>query len=239
MKESIMSWALIAVMLPLCLIVTLLCVAAAGCPDTVNELSTTESTYLEEEFVDPSEWFVTDEKPSQFTEETYPLEMPTEAPTEPEPNFVVFDVPKKYNKKDFKSYEDYRAIKVEGMPHLFLQRYYAYTEPNGIRAIEDRYCIALGSYFTTEIGQYIDVVLENGTVIECILGDQKADRHTDDKHIAHLTDGSVVEFIIDKDVMNDRVEEIGNISFLYEEWKSPVVQIIVYDINIFDIYGHP
>ena len=100
--------------------------------------------------------------------------------------------------------------------------------------VEGRYCIALGSYFTTTIGQYIDIVLANGTVIPCILGDQKADAHTDSLHVAHRTDGSVVEFIVDKKVLPNTPKRMGNISYSYDEWRSPVVQIIVYDINIFD-----
>lgn len=160
---------------------------------------------------------------------------PTQSEQEVTINFVTFNVPEKYNKKDFKSYEDYRAIKSKTSPHYKLQRYYADTAPNGIRIVDGRYCVALGSYFTDVIGQYVDVVLQNGTVIECILGDQKADKHTDSKHIAHLTDGSIVEFIIDKNVMTKEIVGLhGNVSFLYEEWNSPVVQIIVYDRNFFD-----
>lgn len=46
----------------------------------------------EDVLIDPSEWFVTDEKPSQFTDETYPPKVeettePTTEPTEPEPTY--------------------------------------------------------------------------------------------------------------------------------------------------------
>ena len=148
------------------------------------------------------------------------------------------DVPSKYNKKDFKSYEDYRLITWTGGPHYKLQHQYAYTNSDGIRMADGRYCIALGSYFVTRIGQYVDIVLENGTIIPCILGDQKSDNHTDALHIAH-PDGSIVEFIIDKNVISSKVYNkehtgSGNVSDCYAEWRSPVVQVIVYDINIFD-----
>ena len=147
---------------------------------------------------------------------------------------TTINVPKSYNKKDFKSYEDYRKIKTKNTPHYKLQKQYAYTDEYGLRKVEDRYCIALGSYFTTEIGQYVDVVLKNGTIIHCILGDQKDDAHTDKLHIAHKSDGSIVEFIVDVKKLDEIPKLMGNISYVHPEWKSPVVQIIVYDKNVFD-----
>lgn len=39
--------------------------------------------------------------------------------------------------------------------------------------------IATGSGVSHDIGRYIDIVLENGTVIPCVIGDAKDDAHTD------------------------------------------------------------
>ena len=148
---------------------------------------------------------------------------------------TIIPVPEKYQKRDFKSYEPYTAIKSKISPHYKLQREYAYTnEENGIRMVNDRYCIALGSYFVYRIGQYVDVVLANGVIIKCILGDQKADAHTDNLHIAHKTDGSIIEFIVDKNKLPKYPRIRGNLSYLCEEWQSPVAQIIVYEVNVFD-----
>lgn len=149
-------------------------------------------------------------------------------------NKTIIDVPVEYTKKDFKSYEDYRDITSVTSPHYRLQRDYAYTSEDGIRMVDGRYCIALGSYFTRTIGQYIDIVLANGTVIPCILGDQKSDAHTDSLHVAHSVDSSVVEFIVDKKILPDLPRKMGSISYSYDEWRSPVVQVIVYNINIFN-----
>jgi hypothetical protein len=171
--------------------------------------------------------------PIETTNPTSPTTLPT-APTEPPINFEIFDVPENYHSKDFKSYESWKAITAKNTPHYKLQNEYAYTNTDGIRMVDGRYCIALGSYFTTAIGQYIDIILENGTVIECILGDQKADIHTDNLHIAH-PDGSVVEFIVDVDKIPTMARRMGNMAYAHDEWKSPVVQIIVYDINYFNI----
>lgn len=190
---------------------------------------------------EPSTSIAIETEPTTIPTPTEPVTEPTEPepestePPEPEITYTVIDVPEKYIKRSlFKSYESYRAITSVNTPHYKLQNQYAYTAPNGIRAVDGRYCIALGSYFTSRIGQYVDIVLQNGTVIECILGDQKSDAHTEWPHVAH-PDGSVVEFIIDKKVMSSSiVHGSGNVSDLYEEWQSEVVQIIVYDQNFFD-----
>ena len=147
----------------------------------------------------------------------------------------LIDVPSKYHTKNrCKSWEPYTAITARNSKHYKLQHEYAYTGTYGIRMVDERYCIAVGSYFTTKIGQYIDVILENGTIIPCILGDQKSDAHTDELHIAHRSDGSVVEFIIDTKQFVRKASRSGDTSDCCEEWDSPVVQIRIYNKNVFD-----
>lgn len=167
--------------------------------------------------------------------EPEPTPEPTPEP-EPEPviNYTVYNVPDKYKSKDMKSFMHYGKITYEVSPQYKLQRY-ANTAPNGIRTVNGRYCIALGSYFTHEVGQYVDIVLENGMVLECILGDQKSDKHTDAAHIAHRSDGSVLEFVVDGSKIAQKCWTYGNMSYAHAEWKSPVAQVIVYDINFFEL----
>lgn len=148
--------------------------------------------------------------------------------------YIYKVVPDSYMDKDFKSYMDYRAITAINTPHYKLQKNYAYTGEDGVRMVNGRYCIALGSYFTIEIGQYIDVILENGTILHCILGDQKSDKHTDKNHIAH-PDGSVMEFIIDENKILYYSKIMGNMIYSHEEWQSPVVAVKIYvNQNIFN-----
>ena len=218
-----------------CFIVTMTLLIVCSVDQSSNA-SIPETTILEATVTTESTTISTEPTTMPTEPETEP---PTEPPTEPttsKKDYTVYSVPKKYNKRDFKSYEIHTSITSKNTPHYELQRDHAYTAPNGIRAVNGRYCIALGSHFTTKIGQYVDIVLKNGTVIECILGDQKSDSHTDDLKIAHRKDGSIVEFIIDKKVLNEKILYVyGNMSYLYSEWKSPVVQVIVYDTNYFDI----
>lgn len=132
-----------------------------------------------------------------------------------------------------KSYMDWKAITCKTSKQWELQHKYAYTESNGVRAVNGRYCIALGSYYTHEIGQYVDVVLDNGLIIPCILGDAKQDRHTTNNHSIGL-DGGVVEFIVNTESLNSKVRKSGDVSYTSEDWRSHVVELRIYYKNLFD-----
>lgn len=143
----------------------------------------------------------------------------------------LYDLP---SYSGYKSWMDYQMITSSGSPQKLLQDEYAYTGSYGIRQINGRYCVAIGSYFTTEIGQYFDLILENGTVIPCILADQKADEDTDDDGIFTLYNGCATEFIIDFDYLNYAAKRDGDISSCADEWDSPVETIRVYEKNILE-----
>ena len=66
----------------------------------------------------------------------------------------------------------------------------------GIRLHDGRYCIAVGSYYTSKIGTKINLIMENGSTVKCVLGDQKADKDTIVNH-SQAVDGSIVEMIVD------------------------------------------
>lgn len=146
--------------------------------------------------------------------------------------YKEYTVPKN---KGFKSYMRYTAITSKTSYQYKLQyEGYAYTGEYGIRQVNGRYCMAIGSYFNVVIGQYFDIVLENGTIIEAIKGDAKADIHTDKQNIFGLENGCCSEFIIDGDVVDERILVLGNMSYCKPEWQSPVKAIRVYNIKIFD-----
>lgn len=104
----------------------------------------------------------------------------------------------------------------------------ANTSPNGLRKYKDRYLIALGSYYTETIGTYVDLIMEDGTVIKCILGDQKADKDTDTFNQVH-NDGSLVEFLVDRTRIPHIVKQRGDVSFVDESFNQKVAYIKVYD----------
>ena len=126
-----------------------------------------------------------------------------------------------------KSYMPYTAITSTGSPQYKLQCQ-AHTGNYGIRMVGDRYCVALGSYYTTTIGQKFDLVLENGTVIPCILGDQKANKDTNSTNQITSHNGCMSEFIVDSSALNNNAKRMGDISYCNEAWKSPVKQVVLY-----------
>lgn len=97
------------------------------------------------------------------------------------------------------SYMDYRATTDRtSAQYQLLNSDRANSDPEtGIRMVDGRYAIAVGTGWGFVIGDYIDVVMENGTVIPCIMGEAKSPYETDSNHYYHLYDGSVVEMVID------------------------------------------
>lgn len=129
----------------------------------------------------------------------------------------------------FKSYMPYEAITSKSSPQYKLQHEKAYTGKNGIRQVDGRYCVAIGSYFTDEIGTLFDLVLKNGTVIPCILADQKSDKDTDSQNIITRHNGCLSEFIVDINNLKSSIKKMGDVSYFNKKWNSPVKSIRVYE----------
>lgn len=98
-----------------------------------------------------------------------------------------------------KTYMAYTAVTSVSSPQYKLLRgSSAYTDTKtGLRMVDGRICIAVGTFYASKIGTKINLVMANGNVVECILGDVKSDRHTDPTHRYQAQDGSVVEMIVD------------------------------------------
>lgn len=125
-----------------------------------------------------------------------------------------------------KSFMPYTAITSKESSQYRLQQK-AYTGNYGIRQVNGRYCVAVGSYYTTTVGTYFDLILENGTVIPCILADCKSDRHTD-KTKRVTFDGSLAEFVVDGKALEKRIWKSGDVSSADTSWDSPVKTVRIY-----------
>ena len=101
-----------------------------------------------------------------------------------------------------KTFMDYRAVtNVYSDQYKFLNSDKAYTDPDtGLRMHDGRICIAVGTFYANKIGTKINLVMSNGSVVECVLGDVKSDAHTDETHRYQAQDGSVAEMIVDRRV---------------------------------------
>ena len=135
------------------------------------------------------------------------------------------DVP---SNNSFKSYMDADTITSRNTDQYKLKAKYVIDEQTGIWTVDERYCIAVGSYYTQSIGTYIDVVMENGSTLHCILGECKRNRDTDYTNRQN-PNGSVVEFIVNTSSMPSMVRKMGNCSYACEEMKGEIKSIIVYE----------
>lgn len=133
-----------------------------------------------------------------------------------------------------KSYMDYRTVTARGTKAYRVSRTLAYTGAYGIRQIDGRYLCAVGTYYASEneVGKYVDLILANGTVIPCILGDTKANKDTDSSNRYTRHDHSVVEFIVDTGSLSSKVRRQGNLNYANSNWNSSIVDIRVYDKSL-------
>ena len=142
--------------------------------------------------------------------------------------FVMYDVPKT---KGFKSYMPYTAITNKKSKQYKLQQI-ASTGNYGIRVIDGRYLVAIGTAFNADVGTYVDLILEDGFVIPCVVGDVKSPRHTESNNMVTSANGCVSEFITDPKALYRPVKQSGDISSCSENWEGCVRAIIVYDKSV-------
>lgn len=112
----------------------------------------------------------------------------------------------------FKAWMDYRTITNRNSMQYKLQQD-AETDANGLRVYNGRYMVAVGSYFHAPVGTYLDVELADGTMLNCVVGDAKQDRHTDAQNL-QTANGNIVEFIVDINTLPSSVKSSGNVSCL-------------------------
>lgn len=127
-----------------------------------------------------------------------------------------------------KTYMDYRTITNRYSRQYALQLRAQTNEENGLRTLRGRYMVAIGSYFNCKVGQFIDVVLSDGEVLPCVVGDAKQDIHTDSNNL-HGLSGDTVEFIVDEKVLKATTNVDGNISYVSDVFDDKVVEIRTYD----------
>ena len=125
-------------------------------------------------------------------------------PVAPEP--VIVERPYKQacnTTSTFKSWMDYRKI-TRHIQYDLQQR--ATTNSDGLRVYEGRIMVAMANYTA---GTRLTLHLSSGVVLPVIIGDVKANTNC-----AH-PDGSILEFIVDRDTLHHRSKLMGNVNELY------------------------
>lgn len=107
----------------------------------------------------------------------------------------------------FKSWMDYRKISDTSSDQYMYQQF-ALTNANGIRVYEGHLMVAMSSTYGS-IGDTFKITFENGSFILAVIGDIKAD--TECTH----PDGSMLEFIVDQDLIPESIKTSGNFNKLY------------------------
>lgn len=116
----------------------------------------------------------------------------------------------------FKSYMDYKCITDRNSPQYKLQGE-CWTDKNGLRRFGNDYVIAVGSYYAESVGERLEITLDSGDKFTAVVGDFKADSHTDNTHRYYpMSDGNknVIEFIVDTGSLDKKAKRMGDISYV-------------------------
>lgn len=140
----------------------------------------------------------------------------------------------------WKPYARYTAITAKNSPQYRLQKI-AKTDSNGLRYVYDpegvkRYCVALPVYWAggtyADIGRCFDVVMANGAVLHCCLGDIKKQEHSQDGAGRFGSRGELLEFQVDQKELPEIVRNAGDISKLGGDFEGEAKEIRVFDFFI-------
>ena len=130
----------------------------------------------------------------------------------------------------FKSYEDAECITDSSkLAQGRLKKKY-HLDKSGVWMVGNRYCIAVGSYYTKKIGVKIDLVLShNGRkhTLKCITADSKDDSDTIKNHRVHK-DGSVTEFVVNTNSLSQKTRLMGDVSYAGKQFKGNIVKIKIF-----------
>ena len=123
---------------------------------------------------------------------------------------------------NFKSYTYYALLNKSSIQWKLQEL--AYTDENGLRKIGNYYLAAMGSYYSTTIGDMFRLTTDTGAVFDIILCDAKDDRHTDARHMYTKSNNCMVEFYVDTTVLNRTIKQMGSIGVL-PQFNGSIVKV--------------
>lgn len=200
-------------------IISALLLASPKCNDAVDPIPETETTVAETTTTEIT-------TVEETTTETTTVEVTTEKKTTTEHITVIsnkYDIPSNGGK--FKSYTNYRLIGKSSPQWTKVQCHTnAYTDVNGLRKVGDYYCVAMGSYYSTTLGDLFEIKTEGGT-FKVVLCDFKADYHTDARNQYTTHNNCVIEFYVDMNTLHSTAKQMGDISYADSNFKGKIVSI--------------
>ena len=117
------------------------------------------------------------------------------------------------SKKDFKSYMPYTAITNKASKQWQLQQS-ATTDKNGLRCIDGKPMVAVGTGWGISVGDTAIITCDNGNSFEVVIGDIKANNHTNMENKTTSANNCRCEFIVDYKQLNPTVKKMGNVAVL-------------------------
>ncbi|MDD3039740.1 hypothetical protein [Bacteroides sp.] len=144
-------------------------------------------------------------------------------------NYIDYELPKA-TKGSFKTFMDYRTITDETSKQYALQRL-ATTDENGLRKFNNKYIVAMGTYYSHKVGKEFILTLDNSREISVIVGDIKQDIHTDTHNQYASISGNIVEFIVDEDKLSNKVLRTGDVSHLGLQGNITRIEEVIYNGN--------
>ena len=101
----------------------------------------------------------------------------------------------------------------------------AATDENGLRKIDDYYCVAMGTHYG-KVGDKLYIETDEGACWKVILADIKSDKHTDSTNSYTLSNGCMMEFIVDTRQMPGPIKRSGTVNGLGFQGNITVVKKI-------------
>lgn len=130
-----------------------------------------------------------------------------------------------------KFFTDYRCYNLWYTPHYRMQQM-AWTDSQGLRRYNDDYIVALGSFYSIDIGDRFEVTLDTGTKFTVILGDGKVDVDCDNRNMYTPCldyngneSANMLEFIVDEKALDPEIYDYGSLD-LIDNFKGNVVKMV-------------
>ena len=138
-----------------------------------------------------------------------------------EVEYINYDLPKDADGQ-FKTFMDYKTITDQTSTQWQMQQE-AETNDDGLRILNDKYMVAMGTYYAEECGKEFRITLEGGEQIDVIIGDIKDNAHTDINNQYIPMNGNIIEFIVDTAKLDPITKQMGDIS--HSGFEGKIIKI--------------
>lgn len=134
----------------------------------------------------------------------------------------------------------YTAITATESPQWRLQQL-ATTDENGLRVVTDpagvaRYCIAMEPAWaggtSKDIGRCVDLVMQSGEILHCVLADTKKVENSKDRAGVYGKHGELAEFLVDGTKLNPAAKRSGTVSSIGGAFAEEATEVRVLDMFI-------